>query len=645
MYNHFPKKVVIVSSVLTLWLAASALAGDFAQAKTMCEQGEWAEAIPSLVEVTNEFPAHDPARMLMAQAYEKVGRIDQAIQTWKDLLAVSRSGDHRYQARRAVSRLRRLILEDKYRSDVLAAPPEDEFYIAVPEPDWSKIATPDDEPIVHDKKYIEDPKIHNAPFPPMHYKSAHFDVYSYNEHLSKLCAERCEIFLDFVGGILLDGESWAVRFPIIIYSDHSDYSSHGGMAGGVTFGSAEGRTKKMLMFSTTQYLDENDAEKEVFSKFKFDSILQHEMLHVLMNEFMGGQKLTRWWNEGLANRFMRTMPQYGVVADLARSVASGEHFRLRELFVQYQYAQDGRKNSLLYNQGHAIVLYLSESGQETIRAFLTELRDGESQDTAVDAAVAAVLGIPEEGAVEELERRWVDWMRLVLLNHLEDPNLKESQYAKESKAAIFAPWVNELDTVENLSDWESISLDSLDSFLDVGGSKKNWSTRPGALRCDVSEKESPSMLGVRMNPVAPVALTCEVRFRGDPDSEFAWFGIGQLGFEGDDTSVSVTAPLHDNNKHEVVCVWTDDLVIYLDGKCTGRYPSFLITGDAPDVDYPLAFVAYGPLEIENVKVAAITDKDWSDKPVEVESEEEPSEPDRREGRRERTRRPPPGPAG
>ena len=644
MYKCNTSRVVGISFLLAVWLALPAQADRYTQAKDLCAQGKWSQAIPLLVDETDTYPAHDPARMLLAEAYEKTGRIDEAIQSWKDVLAVSRSPKNLSQARQAVSRLRRAVLDERQRADIYSKPPEDEFYVTVRDPDWSKMRTPDGKPIIHDKKYIEDPKIHNAAFPPMLHKTAHFDVYSYNEDLSKLVGERCEMFLDFVGKIFLDGESWAVRFPIIIYSDRSDYTSHGGIAGGVTFSSrVDGRTSKMLMYSTTTYLDENDSEKEVFSKFKFDSILQHEMLHVLMNEFMGAQQLTRWWNEGLANRFMRTMPQYGVAADLARAVASGEHFRLRDLFVQTQYAQDGLKNSLLYTQGHAIMLYLSESGQETIRAFLTELRDGESQDTAVDAAVAAALGIPEEGAVEELERRWVDWMRFVLLNHLDDPNLKESKHAKKSTAAIFAPWVNELDTVKNLTDWESISLDSLDSFLDVGGSKKNWSTRPGALRCDVSEEESPSILGVRMNPAAPAVLTCEVRFLGDPDGELAWFGIGQLGFQGDDTSVSVATPLRDNNKHEVVCIWTDDLAIYVDGKCTGRYPSYLITGDAPDVDYPLALIAYGPLEIQNVKVAAINEKDWSDEPVEVESDDQ--EDSTKPGREPKRRRRPSGPVG
>ena len=626
--------LLVYLAIATL-AAADATAGDFKQAKALCDQEKWMEAIPLLAGITDEHPAHDPARILLATAYEKGDRIEDAISTWKDVLAVSRIEENRSTARKAVARLRRILLDARLQDDIYADPPEDELYIAVPEPDWSKIINDDDMPIVQDSKYIRIPE-HQAEVPPMVYRTAHFDVYSTSEDLSKLIGDRAEIFLDFVSKIVLDGEAWAVRFPIICYGDNQDYVSHGGPpgSGAAAWNSEDGRTVRIMMKTTKMYDDGNGNFKEKFSKFYFDSVLQHEMLHALMNEFMGGQQKTRWWNEGLANRFMRTENQYSKTADLARAMSGGEYLRLRDLFQQTQYPPGGRAMMLLYNQSQTIMLYMFEAGQEAMRAFLSELRDGNGDD----AAVAAALGIPEEGAVEELERRWVDWMRIQLLNHLDDPNLEDAKHAKESTAAAFNPMFNELDSVELVETWDTVSTESLDKFIGVGTSIKDWSVESGVLRCDVPEEESPSLIGVRMNEVAPVAMTFDVRFRGDPDSDYAWFGVGQLSFEGDDTDVSVVAPMRDNKSHKAVCIWGDDLALYIDGTCVGRYPSFMITGNAPDVDYPLAFIAHGAFDVENIKVADI--KVFSDKPL-VEEEEEVR------GRRGGRRRPkaPPSPGG
>jgi len=91
------------------------------------------------------------------------------------------------------------------------------------------------------------------------------------------------------------------------------------------------------------------------------------------------------------------------------------------------------------------------------------------------------------------------------------------------------------------------------------------------------------------------------------------FGFAQLDAGGNDTRIEATGPLRDTNTHKVVCIWSDELAVYIDGVCTGRYPAWVPTGNAQDVDFPIAMVAHGPVEVQNLRVAAI--KDFSDKPV------------------------------
>jgi hypothetical protein len=202
--------------------------------------------------------------------------------------------------------------------------------------------------------------------------------------------------------------------------------------------------------------------------------------------------------------------------------------------------------------------------------------------------------------------------------------------ADKSDNAIFRPWVNELDTVDKISQWRDIALMSMDGLSGVGQSKKDWSADGGFLRCNNKGTEGASLLGIRMNETAPVIVTCDVKFTGLPGEGNNVFGFAQLDADGNDTTIEATAVLRDNASHKVVCLWSDDLAIYVDGVCAGRFPTWVPTGNVRDVDYPVALVAYGPMEVQNLRVGAI--KNFSDKPLVVASDKKP------ETRRETPRR-------
>jgi hypothetical protein len=354
----------------------------------------------------------------------------------------------------------------------------------------------------------------------------------------------------------------------------------------------------------------------------------------VINEFFGGQETPRWLHEAVAGRFEQTRDHYGEAARLARSVVAGEYFRMRDLFEQKVYPE---RISLFYEQSAAVVLYLFEAGPEAMHVFLSELRAGNGHD----AACAAALGIPAENAVEEFERRWVQWMRhrylLDLDRKADDTDVAE---AKVSKHEFFRPAVNELETVAQIEDWRKIEPASLDAFRGVGKAKEQWSAEGGALRCTLPGQDEPSTLAIRMNETAPAAVSAEVRFLGGPDAMHRSFGFVQLDADGYDTPVRALAPLPDNSPHTVLCVWLDDLAVYLDGNCVGRFPANQVTGDARDVDFPIGLMTYGPVEVQSLKVARI--KSFSDKPVAVEADEErrPGRDQQPDRRRRRSTEPP-----
>lgn len=654
-------------TAVLLWFSGVAYGADIDAIKGLLGEGKVRDGIDLLVKEVADNPAHEAARILLAEAYEKAGMADEAIATWQDLSVLSRNKANLRNTRRALSRLRRrkldlLDLTDYGASGGSSSRVErsDPFKIPLPPIDWEGLE------VIEDSKYL--PPILPPPYayevPSFAHETEHFTVYSTNERLSKVIGEQAEGYLEFMVERLFGGRSWPVRFPILVYPDYSAYVQHGAPegTGGATMGHVTGRTQFILLFQLKEQsiLSRRGSRgggggggQEIW-KYGIESVLPHELTHAVLNEFFAGRRPPQWLHEAVAGRFEQTRDHYGEAARLARKVVAGEYFRMRDLFDQKGYPQ---RVGLFYEQAAIVVLYLFETGPEAMHAFLSELAEGNDHD----AACAAALGIPEENAVEEFERRWVDWMMMRYIKDLDiEADDTEVSEAKKSDNAVFLPWVNEMDTVDTLEAWREIDLDSLQAFAGVGASKQDWSASGGKLRRQVVQRGTvalpssvgngapPSMkardgfsslLAIRMNEAAPLVVRCDVKCLANPGDDTAsrLFGFTQLDADLNDTPVTVLAPLRDNAEHKVVCLWSDDLAVYIDGTCVGRFPAFHVTGDAPDIDYPLALVAYGPVEIQNLKVAPI--HTFSDKPVVVAADNTDRESDdRRSGRRSRRRR-------
>ena len=625
---------------------SSVSALDLTALRTQVEQGQPTAAIPILVKEVDENPAHEAARVLLAEAYEKANRPDEALKSWEELLTLSSNEDHLRKARKAVSRIRRRQLDLSDLSDLQnATRASDPFKIDMPPIDWTGLH------VVEDSKYLPPilPSPHNHEVPPFDYETQHFTVYSTNKRFSKVVGERAEIYLAFMLDKLFRGRSWAVRFPILVYQSESDYQSHGGPvgSGGVTYGHVTGRTQAIVLFQLkpswakggpSEQGRSSSGGQEIW-KYGLESVLPHELTHAVINEFFGGQEIPRWLHEAVAGRFEQTRDHYGEAARLSRKVVAGEYFRMRDMFEQPVYPE---RVSLFYEQSAAVVLYLFETGPDAMNAFLTELRDGKGHD----AACAAALGIPEEKAVEEFERRWVDWMKVRYIKDLDNKgdNTQEST-ASASRHKVFQPWINELDTVESVRQWRDVELAKLDGFRGVGGSKQEWAADGTSLRCDPKSGD-PSLLGLRMNEKALAVVTCEVRSIGAPSDEPPSFGFAQLDADGYDTRVQVRTPLRPGTSHKLVCLWSDDLALYVDGVCVARFPAFHVRGEERDIDYPLALLANSPVEVQAVRVGHI--ESFSTKPVVAQAHpnqpkpgEQPrqSRESRRENRENRRRAP------
>lgn len=570
-------------------------AGNVEDARAAMQSGDVNRAISQLERATTNHPAHEAAWALLAEAYEASGKTDQAVETWNTLIVLSSDEQTLRQARRAIARLRRRDLDRRERTGLSTSELEDPFKIEMPDVNWNGLE------VIEDNKYLPPilppPNAHDVP--PFVHESEHFTVYSTNERLSQVIARRAEIYLEFMQDKLFGGKSWPLRIPILVYTTRADYEQHGGPkgSGGVTMSHVTGKTQVILLYQLADRTRSGrGAQGGGIWKYGIESVLPHELTHAVVNEFFAGQRPPRWLHEAIAGRFEQTRDHYGEAARLARKVVAGEFFRMRDLFEQKNYPE---RIELFYEQSAAVVLYLFEAGPEAMHTFLAELK---ATGNDHDAAISAALGIEREDAVEEFERRWVLWMK-----RRYERDLARSDEAPIDlvRATISIPFANEEDTIRQIEHWRRIDVSRMSNFCGVGESLNWWQADGTVMRCRPEHPGRPSMLGIRLNDRRPVAVRAKVRFRGNPGDPGRWFGFAQLDADNHDTDVRVIAPLHAHVDHEIVCVWSDELAVYLDGRCAGRYPAFEPGENQRDIDFPLALIAYGPTDVQSIEVAPI----------------------------------------
>ncbi|MCH7701416.1 MAG: tetratricopeptide repeat protein [Planctomycetes bacterium] len=589
--------LVFGGALLFLGRSDAALATEYANAVAAIDAQDWDRAIAILSEELEVHPGHTAARVLLGKTYESAERWEDAESVWDDVVRITRNDEERNLARRALILLRRQAAE---REDIAAvergiiegAAFKESFKYELEEIDWDSV------------EEVESTDWDDQGRPPFHYASKHFDTYATNEKLAEVVGKRCEVYLEFMSNVLFGGRAWGFRVPVLVYPTHDEYVSVGGApasSAGVTFGNRlHGRTSKVMIYHLTEIKEEGERGRgeTVMYKYAIDGILPHELTHVMINEFFGGQDTPQWLHEAVAERMAQMRKHYLEAARLARAVVAGEHFRLRDLFEQEGYPSS--RITLFYHQSAAVVTYLFEAGPEAMYTFLSALAEQKNHDQALSEA----LGIPEEGAVETFEKEWVEWMkRRYVMDLKPDPGEKvEVDLAEAIEASTFDPPVNEVGAFEAISDWRTVPTDSLSKhYCGVGATLDDWGAHGGSVHGRPPEDGfGGAYLGIRMYEKLPLAVRCTVRSEGD-----GWAGFALLDSSRNETGIEVLGRVSDGSTHELVALLGDELAIYVDGVCTGRYPRPQQNRLDAAIDFPLALVAYSPLEITKLEVAHI----------------------------------------
>jgi len=529
-------------------------------------------------------PGYEDAYIVLAEAQEELGQKEAAAETWGKLRKITRVRERVQKARIGLLRTRGPEVP-KHNPDQLWE--NDPYKVDIGAIDWDRLKR-DVQGL--NVQYVNDT-------PPELVESPHFQVYACTQRVGEAATQLCEKYTDFLlQKYFYVGQEWALRLPIIIFKDHADYVSVGKFpeaSAGVT---ASDPLTGVPLFIALYTLDENGE----LDHDALEGTLPHEIVHMVIHEWFGGTPVPRWIDEGLARRMEQTRNHYVEAAKIGRDAVAGEYFRFRELFAQEQYPARGDRTFRFYEQSATIVLFLLEQfGPESAIAFFESLKQGGTHD---DAAAAA-LGIDVEGAVDEFEKRWVEWIRGIYVRFGDRLVESEIVHGTALDASVHAASFAEIPTAEKVTRWNDVRTDSMNAFRDIGGSHRHWKTEGDKLICHIDHSEIGTLVGIRTNDDVPMVLKFTVRAPTASFNKPTLLGVNMLDHRSDDTGIQVLVPLEDQSPHEVQCVVTDEIAMYVDGVCTGRAPALRDLKE--DLDWPLGFAGYGPVEITNVRTATI----------------------------------------
>jgi hypothetical protein len=229
-------------------------------------------------------------------------------------------------------------------------------------------------------------------------KSKHFLVYHQsNAELATAVAREAEdlyvrICRDIGYTKFDDFWLWNDRAKITIYPSHAAFtaatqSPH--WAGG----RADAKTREIATFAG-------------HASF-LDTVLPHELTHLIFREFLGFADVPLWLSEGVAQweetarrdtyvRAARRLARYGRLTPIARLTA-----------LTYRDLEDRAAARIVYAQAASLVGFLiGEHGSARFNRFCRQLRDGKSIDDALRFTYPRSL--PNIGALETAWRRYLE---------------------------------------------------------------------------------------------------------------------------------------------------------------------------------------------------------------------------------------------
>ena len=188
-----------------------------------------------------------------------------------------------------------------------------------------------------------------------------------------------------------EGWHWAKRASIYIYKDENDYIQNGGQAGW-SHGSALVTMKTIMTYPAA-------------SGF-FDSILPHELGHIILYEIVGPvANMPLWFNEGVA-MYQEKAKRLGSHQVVKKSIENGQFIPLTELTNMRLY-KNSKDNDveLFYAESDSIVNFMiSELGEARFYKLCRELKNYTPFESALPKVYMRVKDI------KTLNKLWMQYL-------------------------------------------------------------------------------------------------------------------------------------------------------------------------------------------------------------------------------------------
>lgn len=229
-------------------------------------------------------------------------------------------------------------------------------------------------------------------------KSTHFIAYYKNapESFIEELINKSEDFYDRIAEALgftrFNFWLWENRAKLYIYDDAVDYQNKAGQPRW-SFGAAIPKKKTIITFP--------------YAKDFFDTLLPHEMGHIIFREFVGfdNAAVPEWLDEGVASH--QEQARYSLAYPIVKQAISSNKFipleKLSE--INLRSTADTATVQLFYAEAICIVDYLiKEFGKDDFVGFCQYLRDKKDFKRAIASAYPF-------SNLEELDKAWEKYLK------------------------------------------------------------------------------------------------------------------------------------------------------------------------------------------------------------------------------------------
>ena len=185
--------------------------------------------------------------------------------------------------------------------------------------------------------------------------------------------------------------AWDKRASIYIYKDAEDYVKNGGQAGW-SHGAALVKTKVIKTFPSA-------------SGF-FDSILPHELGHIILHEFIGSQAdIPLWFDEGVAMNQEKAR-RLGSHALVKTAIEKGQFIPLTQLTDMRLYSNSDQATVELFyaESASAVNFMMTQLGAERFHQFCRELKGNSRFEDVLVKVYMSLKGM------DDLNRKWKNFL-------------------------------------------------------------------------------------------------------------------------------------------------------------------------------------------------------------------------------------------